>query len=149
MVKAKILDVDVEKERISLGVKQLGEDKVGTGIEGMKKGQVVTCTVKSIQEAGIEVTVAEGIPGYIRKADLARDRQDQRTDRFAVGEKVDAKITTVDKAARKLNLSIKAFEVEEEKQAMADFGSTDSGAALGEILGAALKAKQQEKATKE
>ncbi len=149
MVKAKILDVDVEKERISLGVKQLGEDKVGTGIEGMKKGQVVTCTVKSIQEAGIEVTVAEGIPGYIRKADLARDRQDQRTDRFAVGEKVDAKITAVDKAARKLNLSIKAFEVEEEKQAMADFGSTDSGAALGEILGAALKAKQQEKATKE
>jgi len=149
MVKAKILDVDVEKERISLGVKQLSEDKVGTGIEGMKKGQVVTCTIKSIQEAGIEVTVAEGIPGYIRKADLARDRQDQRTDRFAVGEKVDAKITSVDKATRKLNLSIKAFEMEEEKQAMADFGSTDSGAALGEILGAALKAKQQEKATKE
>lgn len=149
MVKAKILDVDVEKERISLGVKQLSEDKVGTGIEGMKKGQVVTCTIKSIQEAGIEVTIAEGIPGYIRKADLARDRQDQRTDRFAVGEKVDAKITSVDKATRKLNLSIKAFEMEEEKQAMADFGSTDSGAALGEILGAALKAKQQEKATKE
>lgn len=149
MVKARILDVDVEKERISLGVKQLSEDKVGTGIEGMKKGQVVTCTIKSIQEAGIEVTIAEGIPGYIRKADLARDRQDQRTDRFAVGEKVDAKITSVDKATRKLNLSIKAFEMEEEKQAMADFGSTDSGAALGEILGAALKAKQQEKATKE
>ncbi len=149
MVKAKILDVDVEKERISLGVKQLSEDKVGTGIEGMKKGQVVTCTIKSIQETGIEVIVAEGIPGYIRKADLARDRQDQRTDRFAVGEKVDAKITAVDKATRKLNLSIKAFEMEEEKQAMADFGSTDSGAALGEILGAALKAKQKEKATKE
>ncbi|MEZ5648753.1 MAG: 30S ribosomal protein S1 [Alphaproteobacteria bacterium] len=147
-VKAKVLDVDVEKERISLGIKQLSEDKVGAGIEGMKKGQVVTCIVKSIQENGIEVSVADGIPGFIKKADLARDRQDQRPDRFAVGEKVDAKITTVDKAARKLNLSVKAFEVEEEKQAMADYGSTDSGAALGEILGAALKAKQ-EKAAKE
>ena len=97
--------------------------------------------MSAVTDGGIEVTVADGMPGFIRKSDLSRDRSEQRPDRFAVGEKVDAKVTAVDKATRKLSLSIKAREVEEEKKAMADYGSSDSGASLGDILGAALKRK--------
>ncbi len=143
MVKVKVLDVDVEKERVSLGIKQLQSDPFESGAAKLNKGTVVTCTVAAVHDNGIDVTVADGVPGFIRKADLARDRGEQRPDRFAVGEKVDAKITAIDKSTRKLTLSIKAREVEEEKQAMAEFGSSDSGAALGDILGAALKAKQE------
>jgi small subunit ribosomal protein S1 len=143
VVKVKILDVDVEKERISLGIKQLSDDPFATAASQHKKGDVVTCTVSSVQENGIEVSLADGVTGFIRKADLARERGDQRPDRFAIGEKVDAKITAIDAKTRKLSLSIKAREMDEEKQAMADYGSSDSGASLGDILGAALSRAQK------
>jgi small subunit ribosomal protein S1 len=140
MVKAKVLDVDIEKERISLGIKQLADDPLRDAAAKVKKGDVVTCTVTQVTEAGLEV-MAEGLPGFIRKNELSRDRSEQRPDRFAVGEKVDAKVTAVDKAARKLTLSVKSREIEEEKAAMAEYGSSDSGASLGDILGAAFKEK--------
>ncbi|MEQ9489500.1 MAG: 30S ribosomal protein S1 [Alphaproteobacteria bacterium] len=143
MVKAKVLDIDVEKERISLGVKQLSEDPFQGATDGVKKGDVVTCEVSKITDGGIEVTV-NGAPGFIRKADLSRDRSEQRPDRFAAGEKVDAKVTAVDRSSRKLTLSIKAYEQAEEKEAMANFGSSDSGASLGDILGAALQKRENE-----
>ncbi|SDD96095.1 small subunit ribosomal protein S1 [Rhodospira trueperi] len=144
VVKAKVLDVDVDKERISLGIKQLGDDPYSAATADLRKGQIVTGVVTQVQDNGIEVEV-DGAIGFIRKGDLARERSDQRPERFAVGEKVDAKITNIDKANRRIGLSIKAREMDEEKQAMADYGSTDSGASLGDILGAALKQAQQEK----
>ncbi|HVC62820.1 MAG TPA: 30S ribosomal protein S1 [Acetobacteraceae bacterium] len=143
-VKAKVLDVDVEKERISLGIKQLRDDPAASVLEGVHKGDVVTCVISAIQSNGIEVKVGDVLTGFIRRAELARDKGDQRPDRFAVGEKVDAKITAIDRAARKLNLTIKGKEVEEEKQAMAEFGSSDSGASLGDILGAAIRRRNQQ-----
>jgi small subunit ribosomal protein S1 len=141
-VRAKLLDVDVEKERISLGVKQLVDDPFESGVAKMKKGTVVTCSITAVLDNGIEVKVGDGVIGFIRKGDLSRDRGEQRSDRFATGEKVDAKITQVDHGGRKLVLSIKAREVEEEKKAVAAYGSSDSGASLGDILGAAIKEKQ-------
>ncbi len=144
MVKVKVLDVDVEKERISLGIKQMTDDPFEGSTSELNKGDVVTCTVKSVSDRGIEVEV-DGAQGFIRKADLARDRSEQRTDRFAVGEKVDAKVTQVDRATRKLSLSVKALEFEEEKQAMKQYGSSDSGASLGDILGAAINRANAEK----
>jgi small subunit ribosomal protein S1 len=143
MVKVKVLDIDVEKERVSLGIKQLSDDPLAAAASVHKKGDVVTCTVTAVQDNGIEVSLGEGVTGFIRKADLSRDRSDQRADRFAVGEKIDAKITAIDAKSRKLSLSIKAREVEEEKQAMAEYGSSDSGASLGDILGAALSKAQK------
>ncbi|NYZ14702.1 30S ribosomal protein S1 [Azospirillum sp. RWY-5-1] len=142
-VKVKVLDVDVDKERISLGIKQLSNDPFEAATAGLKKGEVVTCTVTQVTDGGIEVTVGEGYTGFIRKSDLSRDRSEQRPDRFAVGEKVDAKVTQIDRGSRRISLSIKAREMEEEKQAMAEYGSSDSGASLGDILGAALKRRQQ------
>jgi small subunit ribosomal protein S1 len=139
VVKAKVLDVDVEKERISLGIKQLRDDPAAAVLGLVHKGDVVTCVVSAIQTNGIEVKVNDVLTGFIRRAELARDKGDQRPDRFAIGEKVDAKIVSVDRAARKLTLTIKGKEVEEEKQAMAEFGSSDSGASLGDILGAAIR----------
>jgi small subunit ribosomal protein S1 len=136
-VRVRVLDVDVEKERISLGIKQLAADPFESSLANLKKGDIVTTTVTTVTDSGIEVTVGE-LPGFIRKAELSRDRAEQRPDRFAVGEKVDAKVTALDRATRKLTLSIKAREVEEEKKAMAEYGSSDSGASLGDILGAAL-----------
>ncbi len=144
MVKVKLLDVDIEKERISLGIKQLKKDTFAESAGTLKKGEVVTCTVTAVTDGGLEVTVGDGVPGFIKKADLSRERAEQRPDRFAVGEKVDAKITQIDAKTRKLTLSIKTREMEEDKQAMAEFGSSDSGASLGDILGAALnKAKKK------
>ncbi|WPZ36692.1 30S ribosomal protein S1 [Thalassobaculum sp. OXR-137] len=143
MVRAKVLDVDVEKERISLGIKQLTTDPFEAGSAGVRKGAVVTCTVTQITDGGIEVSVGEGMTGFIRKAELSRDRSEQRPERFAVDEKVDAKVTNIDNKTRKLTLSIKAREVEEEKKAMQEFGSSDSGASLGDILGAALKQREE------
>ena len=143
-VSAKVLDIDVEKERISLGIKQLANDPFEEGLDGVKKGAVVTCTVSKITDGGIEVLVNGSLPGFIRKSDLSRDRSEQRPDRFAEGEKVDAKVTQIDKASRKVTLSIKAREQEEEKEAMATYGSSDSGASLGDILGAALRQKAEE-----
>lgn len=137
-VKAKVLEVDVDKERVSLGIKQLTEDTVGETLANIKKGDIVTCTISKITDGGLEVSVSDNVTGFIRRSDLSRDRDEQRPERFAVDEKVDAQVTMVDGKARKLSLSIKAREMTEEKKAMADYGSSDSGASLGDILGAAL-----------
>ena len=141
-IKAKILDIDIEKERISLGIKQLTEDLASAEIDNIRKGSTVTCTIAAISDAGLDVTVGDNIKGFIKKNDLARERADQKTDRYRVGDKVDATVTNTDKKQRKINLSIKAREIEEEKKAMAEFGSSDSGASLGDILGAALAKKE-------
>ncbi|MGE5539193.1 MAG: 30S ribosomal protein S1 [Gemmatimonas sp.] len=144
MVKVKVLDTDIEKERISLGIKQLTGDQYAEAMQAVNKGDVVTCSVKAIGDKGIDVDV-NGAPGFIRKADLARDRSEQRPDRFAVGDKVDAVITAVDRTSHKVQLSIKAREIDEEKKAMAQYGSSDSGASLGDILGAALSRARAER----
>jgi len=137
-VKVKILDIDPSKERVALGMKQLTAEPEGSAKGGVPKGSVVTCTVTEVKDYGIEVTVGENMTGTIKKADLSRERSEQRPDRFAVGEKVDAKVLTVDKKKNHLTLSIKARELDEDKQALEQFGSTESGASLGDILGAAL-----------
>ncbi len=144
MVKAQVLDVDVEKERISLGVKQLAGDPMSQGVAGeMKKGDVVTCEVSKIEENGLEVTIAgTDLTAYVKRGDLARDRGDQRTDRFQVGQKFDARVTQFDRKTHKVGVSIKALEVAEEKEAIAQYGSSDSGATLGDILGTALKQRE-------
>ena len=139
MVDAVVLDVDAEKERISLGVKQLGQDPIEAG-GGVARGSTVTCTVTEVTSGGLEVTFGEGdAKTFIRKSELSRDRSEQRPERFAVGDKVDAMVTNVDKAARRYSLSIKALEIRDEKEAVEQYGSTDAGASLGDILGAALK----------
>jgi small subunit ribosomal protein S1 len=147
-LKVKILEVDAAKERVSLGVKQLERDPVDAqAASGLGKGAVVTCTVTAITTGGIEVSVKDGATGFIKKGDLSRERSEQRPDRFAVGEKVDAKIIKIERGG-KLELSIKAREIDEDKQAMAEYGSSDSGASLGDILGAALTQKKEAKAKK-
>ncbi|MBB42736.1 MAG: 30S ribosomal protein S1 [Rhodospirillaceae bacterium] len=138
-VKAKILDIDIEKERISLGIKQLSSDPFESAAGNFKKGDTVTCTVSGVTDSGLEVTVSGDIPGFIRRSDLSRERSEQRSDRFSVGDRIDALITNVDKRDRKLSLSIKQHEAVEERKAMADYGSSDSGASLGDILGAAIR----------
>ena len=143
LFRSKVLDVDVDKERISLGIKQLANDPFEKVNAVAKKGDVVTVIVAGIQDNGIDVTVKEGIPGFIRKSELSRDRSEQRPDRYAIGDKLDAKITNIDRASRRVVLSVKARELDEEKKAMADFGSSDSGASLGDILGAALRKKAE------
>ncbi|MGB0570812.1 MAG: 30S ribosomal protein S1 [Alphaproteobacteria bacterium] len=144
MVKVKILEVDTEKERISLGIKQLSSDPFAESLGNIRKGEVVTATVSEVNDGGIEVTTSGGLVAFIRRSDLSRDRSEQRPDRFAVGEKVDAKVTNIDASSRRISMSIKANEIAEEKTAMAQFGSSDSGASLGDILGAAIREKQQE-----
>ncbi len=143
-VKAIVLDIDVEKERISLGMKQLekGAPAVGgTDTGGLKKGSVTTVTVLEVRDGGLEVQVGDdGVTGFIKRTDLGRDRDEQRPDRFQVGQKVDAMVTGFDRS-KKPNFSIKAHQLAEEKQAVEQFGSTDSGASLGDILGEALKKK--------
>jgi len=146
VVRAQVLDVDVEKERISLGVKQLQGDPMSQGAAGeLKKGSVVTCEVTEVKESGIDVTiVGTDLSAFIKRADLARDRGEQRPERFAVGQKVDARVTQFDRKTHKVGVSIKALEVAEEKEALAQYGSADSGASLGDILGAALKQRAGE-----
>ena len=144
VVKAVVLDVDVDKERISLGIKQLTEDPFRQAVSGLKRGDRVTCTITQVLAAGVEVETTDGATGFIRKVELSRDRVEQRPDRFAVGDKIDAKITNIDAANRRLTLSIKAIEIEDEKQAMADYGSSDSGASLGDILGPAIRGRQDQ-----
>ncbi len=142
MVKARVLDVDVEKERISLGIKQLAGDPMQG--DTYRSKQIVTVTVTEITSGGIEVKFGDEeapMTAFIRKSDLSRDRGDQRPERFAVGDRVDAQITSIDKAARRVALSIKALEMADEKEAIEQFGSSDSGASLGDILGAALREK--------
>jgi small subunit ribosomal protein S1 len=144
MVKAKVLDVDVEKERISLGIKQLAGDPMQG--DTYRKGQTVTVTVTEITSGGIEVKFGEEdapVTAFIRKSDLSRDRSEQRPERYAVGDRLDAQIANVDKAARRVSLSVKALEMAEEKEAIEKFGASDSGASLGDILGAALREKAQ------
>ncbi len=140
MVQAKILDVDPDKERISLGVKQVGSDPMDD-LGEVKRGDDVTCTVTAIETGGIEVQIGgdTGLKAFIRKSDLSKDRNEQRPDRFAVGDKIDARVTGMDRTSRRINLSIKARETAEEKEAVEQYGSADSGASLGDILGAALK----------
>ncbi|MDR1828137.1 MAG: 30S ribosomal protein S1 [Methylobacteriaceae bacterium] len=144
VVRAKVLDVDIEKERISLGIKQLAGDPYAQAGE-IKKGDVVTCEVTDVKEAGIDVKIVDTeLTAFIKRAELSRDRSEQRPERFAVGDRVDARITQFDRKSRKVAVSIKALEVAEEKEAIAQYGSTDSGASLGDILGAALnKAKDK------
>ncbi|MEZ5960356.1 MAG: 30S ribosomal protein S1 [Hyphomonadaceae bacterium] len=142
MVKAKVLDVDVEKERISLGIKQVDSDPMADA--DFKRGQIITAEVVDVATGGIEVAFGEGnaLRTFIRKSDLSRDRQEQRADRFSVGDRLDAMVTGFDKSSRKVSLSVKAMELADEKEAIAQFGSSDSGASLGDILGAALKDKK-------
>jgi small subunit ribosomal protein S1 len=144
VVKAKVLDVDVEKERISLGIKQLQEDPAADALASIQKGTIVTCIVTAVQTNGIEVKVDDVLSGFIRRAELARDKAEQRPERFAVGERVDAKVVSVDRASRKVALTIKGREVEEDKQAINEYGSADSGASLGDILGAAIRRRNTE-----
>jgi small subunit ribosomal protein S1 len=152
-VEAQVLDVDVEKERISLGIKQLsGAGAAGAGAVGeeaaagdLKKGDVITCEVIEVKEGGIDVkVVGTDFVSFIKRSELARDRSEQRPDRFAVGQKVDARVTQFDRRSRRVTVSIKALEVAEEKEAIAQYGSSDSGATLGDILGHALKRKGEE-----
>ena len=143
MVKAVVLDIDVEKERISLGIKQLergGPVAAGAGSD-LKKGQTVTVTVLDVRDGGLEVQAGdEGPTGFIKRSDLGRDRDEQRSDRFQVGQKLDALVTGFDRP-KKPNLSVKALQQAEEKEAVEKYGSSDSGASLGDILGEALKAR--------
>ena len=138
VVQAVVSEVDVEKERISLSIKGVGGDKFAEAVGGVKRGSVVTVTVTSIEDGGIEVEY-EGMKAFIRRSDLSRDRAEQRPERFSVGDKVDVRITNVDTKAHRLGVSIKAREIAEEKEAVEQYGSSDSGASLGDILGAALK----------
>jgi small subunit ribosomal protein S1 len=138
LVKAVVTEVDTEKERISLSVKQLGADPFADAVDGVKRGSVITVTVTAVEDGGIEVEY-NGMKSFIRRSDLSRDRSEQRPERFQKGDKVDVRVTDVNKGNRKLGLSIKAREIAEEKEAVEQFGSSDSGASLGDILGAALR----------
>ena len=138
--------ISIIKERVALGIKQLDKDPFDTIIsEKFKKGNVITCLVENVIDAGLEVKLENNTFGFIKKSDLSREKEEQKPTRFAKGEKVDAMISNIDKGARKIYLSIKSMELEEEKKAMKDYGSTDSGASLGDILGAALEAKSEKK----
>ena len=140
-IKAVVLDIDVDKERIALGVKQVSGDPMES-LGPIKKGDIVTVTVTEVTDSGIEVAVGD-LKSFIRKNELSRDRAEQRPERYSVGDKIDARVTNVDKAARKVAMSIKAREIAEEKEAVAQYGSSDSGASLGDILGAALRKKAE------
>ena len=144
LVKAKLLEIDIEKERVSLGIKQLSEDPMANN-KDLIKGNIVTSIIKNITEKGLHVKINEGISGFVKQLELAKERTDQRVDRFAVGEKIDARIMSINSSTREVALSIKALQVAEEKQALKDYGSVDSGASLGDILGAALEKKAKKK----
>jgi len=144
VVQAVVLDVDVEKERISLSIKAMGGDKFAEAVGGVKRGSVVTVEVTAIEDGGIEVEY-EGMKSFIRRSDLSRDRSEQRPERFSVGDKVDVRVTNVDAKSRRLGLSVKAREIAEEKEAVEQYGSSESGASLGDILGAALKGDEDKK----
>ncbi len=141
-VKAKVLDVDASKERISLGVKQVGGDPVDE-LAKYKKGDTVTCEVTAIEENGLHVKIIDSdLVSYVKRADLSKDRAEQRVERFSVGNKIDAAVLSVDKATRRIQISMKALEMAEEKAAVAQFGSSDSGASLGDIFKAAIKKRE-------
>ncbi|MBD3626473.1 MAG: S1 RNA-binding domain-containing protein, partial [Rhodobacteraceae bacterium] len=138
VVKAVVTDVDVDKERISLSIKALDGDPFAEATSGVKRGQIVTVTATKIEDGGVEVEY-DGMKSFIRRSDLSRDRAEQRPERFTPGDKIDARVTNIDSKSRRLGLSIKAREIAEEKEAVEQYGSSDSGASLGDILGAALK----------
>jgi small subunit ribosomal protein S1 len=142
VVKAVVQDVDVEKERISLSIKSLANEHMAEAVDGVKRGTIITAEITAIEEGGIEVEY-NGVKSFIRRSDLARDRQDQRPERFQVGDKIDARVTNVDTKTHRLGLSIKAREIAEEKEAIDTYGSSVSGASLGDILGAALGSKSE------
>lgn len=149
-ISVKILEIDPTKERVAMSIKQLKDDPFAAGMKNLKKGDIVTCEVSTIQDDGIVVKVGDTeLRGFIKRAELSAERSERRPDRFAVGEKLDARITQLEKASRKIHLSIKALEVEEEKKAMELYGSADSGASLGDILGAALEKKKAETPVKD
>jgi small subunit ribosomal protein S1 len=135
--------VDVAKQRVSLGIKQLQADPAAEVLDRVRKGDIVTCVVAQVQTNGIEVMVEDVLTGFIRRAELARDREEQRPDRFSVGQKVDARVVAVDRAGRRLSLTIKGKEIDDDRQAVAEYGSSDSGASLGDILGAAIRRRNQ------
>lgn len=140
MIRAQVLDVDTDKERISLGIKQLGDDPFDAASDTVRRGAVVTCEVTAVQDNGLEVKIVDTeLTSFIRRSDLARDRDDQRPDRFNLGDRLDARVTQFDRKTHKVSVSVKALEIAEEKEAVAQYGSSDSGASLGDILGAALK----------
>ena len=142
VINAKLLEIDIEKERVSLGIKQLTDDPL-SGASDIKKGSTVTCVIKEILEKEMIVEISKGIRGVIKKSDLAKERSEQRLDRFALEEKVDARVLSLDTKSRQISLSIKSLEVEEEQKALKQYGSADSGASLGDILGAALEKKAE------
>lgn len=144
-IQVKILVIDVDKQRISLGIKQLEKDPLEGLFAELKKGSVVTCNVVEVAEDGIEVSIKDSATSFIKKSDLSRDRVEQRPERFAVGNRVDAKVISIDKDNRKIQLSIKSLEMDEHKKAIAEYGSTDSGASLGDILGAAIEKTEEGK----
>merc|ERR1711916_314175 len=133
VVKAVVSEVDVEKERISLSIKALGGDKFAEAVGGVKRGSIITVEVTAIEDGGIEVDY-EGAKSFIRRSDLSRDRAEQRPERFGIGDKVDVRVTNIDNKPRRMGLSIKAREIAEEKEAVEQYGSSDSGASLGDIL---------------
>jgi small subunit ribosomal protein S1 len=147
-VKAQVLDIDAEKERISLGIKQLERGGVSTAVAassggGVNKGAIVTVTVLASNDGGLDVQVGDdGVTGFIKRGDLGRDRDEQRPERYQPGQKLDAMVTGFDRS-KKPTFSVKAMQLAEEKQAVQQYGSSDSGASLGDILGAALKARDE------
>ncbi|MCT4552449.1 MAG: 30S ribosomal protein S1 [Alphaproteobacteria bacterium] len=143
-IEAKILDIDLENQRISLGIKQMDESKASSSVEGLRKGATVTCVIKAIDEKELTVEV-EGTEATIKKIDLSKERSEQRTDRFAEGEKIDAKVVSVEKKTGKIKLSVKALEADEERKAMEKYGSSETGAVLGDILGVALEEAKSKK----
>lgn len=138
-----VLDVNPEKERINLGIKQLADDPYAEAAENTKKGDVVVAEIKEIHTAGVDVVLENGLSGFIKKADISSEKSKQKTDTLAIGEKVEALVLNIEKSSRRVNLSIKALEIQREKEALQQFGSTDSGASLGDILGEALKKKEE------
>ena len=144
-VECKVLNIDVEKDRVALGIKQLSDDPHAGSVDEFKKNTVVTCTVVSVNNDGVEVNVNDKASGFVKKIDLSSERSEQKPDRFAEGDRIDAKIISVDKANRRLALSVKALEIEVREKAIKEYGSADSGASLGDILGAVLEENEAKK----
>ena len=141
-IKIKILEIDSEKERISLGIKQLTENPLEKFKEKYSKNSLVTCEITAITNDGLNVKLEDGNKGFINKSNLAKDKNEKKTERFAIGEKIDSVVISFDQKSELINLSIKQKEINEEKEALNQYGSSDSGASLGDILGKVLKKKK-------
>lgn len=144
VVNGRVISIDQERERVIISIKQVGSDEVGDALKGIKKDDVLTCTVTDVKKDGIEVELTNGVTTFIKRTDLSKHKSEQRAERFGIGDKVDAKVVSIEPNERKVVLSIKALEVEEEQRAIAEYGSKDSGASLGEILGMALNKDNKE-----